>query len=80
MTALSILLRLVLLLAGAVAGAGLGLLGGILVACTVLQLGNLCGLFGYFVTAPLAGLIGAFAGWRAGAFAAAALSEPPKAP
>jgi hypothetical protein len=48
---------------GALLGAGAGYFVGAFLACSIFQAGNLCGLFGVFVTGPLGAVGGGIAGW-----------------
>ncbi len=51
------------IIAGVLVGAFLGYMAGYYVFCAALQLGNLCGLFGVFLTGPLGAIAGGVAGW-----------------
>jgi hypothetical protein len=60
-------MRIVLgVLAGLLVGGFVGYMLGVYFACSLFDLGNLCGLLGVFVTGPL----GALGGGIAGGFAA----------
>jgi hypothetical protein len=53
-------------IAGLLVGGCLGYFLGAYLACAVFNFwGNLCGLFGAFITGPLGGVGGAVAGWFA---------------
>jgi len=47
----------------ALVGGVAGLYGGIWVACVWFDWGNLCGLFGFFITGPIGFVIGGVMGW-----------------
>jgi hypothetical protein len=57
------------IIGGFLLGGFLGYMVGAFVACELLDAGNLCGLFGVFITGPLGGIGGSIAGallarWR----------------
>jgi hypothetical protein len=47
---------------GVLVGGSLGYMAGYYVACDVFNAGNLCGLFGVFLTGPLGAIAGGVAG------------------
>ncbi len=47
---------------GVLAGGFLGYVAGYFVACEVFNAGNLCGLFGVFLTGPLGAIVGGVGG------------------
>jgi hypothetical protein len=52
------------ILVGLLVGGIAGYMLGYYFACEVFNAGNLCGLFGVFLTGPLGAVAGAFTGWR----------------
>jgi hypothetical protein len=52
------------ILVGLLVGGITGYMLGYYLACEVFNAGNLCGLFGVFLTGPLGAAAGAVTGWR----------------
>jgi hypothetical protein len=52
------------ILVGLLVGGFAGYMVGYYVACEVFNAGNLCGLFGVFLTGPVDAAAGAITGWR----------------